>query len=401
MSLGDLWGLLIETLRTQRLRAFLTMLGIVIGSASVVLLSSIGEGAREGIMAMFSQFGSTIIGVQPGKVKTFGMGPGTMGGTSRPLTVEDGLALRSIPGVLAAAPHVIGSAELEAGPRVRHTYVYGTVAADQDALQWHARIGSFIPEGDPDQVPAVCVLGARVAADLFPGANPLGARIRIGGTRFVVCGIMAPRGQMLGFDFDDIAIIPVKRAMRMFNRVDVNEIHVLASSRAVIPSVMEGIKRVIKDRHDGEEDITVMSQADALTMIDEVLSVLTYGVLAIAGISVLVGAMGILTIMWVGVHERTAEIGLVKALGATDGQVMLVFLAEAAFLSLLGGAAGIALGAGAGWAIERVFPVIWVRTPLWVVPAMLGVSLTVGILAGLIPAARAARLDPVDALRAE
>lgn len=401
MPLGDLWRLLLETLRTQRLRAFLTMLGIVIGSASVVLLSSIGEGTREGLLAMFSQFGSTIIGVQPGKVKTFGMGPGSIGGTTRPLTVEDGLALRSVPGVLASAPHVMGSAEVEAGSRVRHTYVYGTVAEDQRALAWSARIGTFLPEGDPDQVPAVCVLGSKTAADLFPGANPLGARVRIGGTRFAVCGIMAPRGQMLGFDFDDMVIIPVKRAMRMFNRVDVNEIHVLATSRAMIPSVMAGIRRVLKERHDGEEDVTVMSQADALSIIDEVLNVMTYGVLAIAGISVLVGAMGILTIMWVGVHERTGEIGLIKALGATDGQVMLVFLAEAAFLSLLGGTAGIALGAGAGWAIERVFPVIWVRTPLWIVPAMMGVSLTVGILAGLIPAARAARLDPVDALRAE
>lgn len=401
MPLGDLWRFLLETLRTQRLRTFLTMLGIVIGSASVVLLSSIGEGTREGIVSMFSQFGSNIIGVQPGKVKTFGMGPGSIGGTTRPLTVEDGLALRGIPGVVAAAPHVMGTAPVEADSRVRHTYVYGTTEEDRLALQWDVRAGSFIPGGDPDQAPAVCVLGSKVAADLFPGANPLGARVRIGEARFVVCGIMAPRGQMLGFDFDDIAIVPVKRAMRMFNRVDVNEIHVLASSRAMIPSVMAGIRRVLKDRHDGEEDVTVMSQADALSIIDEVLRVMTIGVLAIAGISVLVGAMGILTIMWVGVHERTPEIGLMKALGASDGQVMLVFLAEAGLLSLLGGAAGIAVGAGGGWAIEKVVPALWVRTPLWVVPAMLGVSLGVGLLAGLVPAARAARMDPVEALRAE
>lgn len=401
MPLGDLWGLLLETLRTQRLRAFLTMLGIVIGSASVVLLSSIGEGTRAGVLSMFSQFGTTIIGVQPGKVKTFGMGPGTIGGTTRPLTVEDAEALRHIPGVVAAAPHVLGNAEIEADRRSRRSYIYGTTADDRRALQWNARVGTFLPDGDPEQIPAVCVLGSKVAADLFPGENPLGARVRIGGSRFVVCGIMAARGQMLGFDFDDMVIIPVKRAMRMFNRLDVNEIHVLASSRSMVPSVMKSVEQVIRDRHDGEEDVTVMSQADALAIIDEVLNVLTWGVLAIAGISVLVGAMGILTIMWVGVHERRQEIGLVKALGASDGQVLLVFLAEAAFLSLIGGGTGSAIGAGLGWAIERVVPAIWVRTPVWTIPLMLGVSLAVGIAAGLVPAARAARMDPVDALRAE
>jgi putative ABC transport system permease protein len=401
MRLGDLWSLLFETLRMQRLRSFLTMLGIIIGTGSVVLLSSIGEGTREGILDMFSQFGSTIVGVQPGKVKTFGMGPGTMGGTTRPLTVEDGIALENLPGVVAVAPHVMGSGEVEAGSRSRRTYLYGTVADDQQALRWSPRSGSFLPGGDPGQVPAVCVLGTKVADDLFPGQNPLGAHVRIGGSRYVVAGVMATKGQMLGFDFDDMAIIPVKRAMRMFNRQDVNEIHVLASSRAMVPTVMASVRRVIRERHDGEDDITVMSQADALSIIDEILKVLTWGVLAIASISVLVGAIGILTIMWVGVHERTAEIGLIKALGASDRQVMLVFLAEAAFLSLLGGAAGILVGAGSGWLLEAVFPAVWVRTPAWIVPAMLAVSLGVGLAAGVIPALRAARLDPVEALRAE
>ncbi len=209
---------------------------------------------------------------------------------------------------------------------------------------------------------------------------------------------MAPRGQMLGFDFDDIAIIPVKRAMRMFNRVD-DEIHAPASSRAVIPSVMEGIKRVIKDRHDGEEDITGRP-ADALTMIDEVLSVLTSGA-GDRGDFGAGGRDGDPDDLWVGVHERTAEIGLVKALGATDGQVMLVFLAEAAFLSLLGGAAGDRPRRRRGLGDRASVPGDLGADAALGGPAMLGVSLTVGILAGPTPAARAARLDPVDALRAE
>lgn len=400
MPLGDLWGLLVETLRTQRLRTFLTMLGIVIGMGSVVLLSSIGEGTRQGVLSQFSQFGSTIIGVQAGKVKTFGMGPGSIGGTTHPLTVEDGLALRRLPGVVGVAPHVIGSGEVEAGERTRFTLVYGTVADDRRVLQWDPRIGSFLPDGDPDRIPAVCVLGATVARDLFPGTNPLGARVRIGGAKFTVVGVMQSKGQVLGFDMDDMAIVPVKRAMRMFNRIDVNEIHLLAASHEMIPQAMSGTARVLKDRHAGEEDFTLTSQADVLEVVNEVLQVMTAGVLAIAGIGVLVGAMGILTILWVGVHERTAEIGLIKALGASNGQVMLVFLAEAGALSLVGGAAGILLGAGGAWALGAVAGV-WVSTPAWIVPLTLGVSLAVGLAAGVVPAVRAARLDPVEALRAE
>jgi len=401
MPLGDLWALLMETLRTQRLRSFLTILGIVIGMASVVLLSSIGEGTREAMLDMFSQFGSTIIGVQPGKVKTFGMGPGSIGGTTHPLTVEDALALRHIPGVVAVAPHVIGSGAVESDTRSRRTLVYGTVEDDQKSLQWRPKTGSFLPGGDPDQIPAVCVLGSRVADDLFPGLAPLGERVRIGGSRFVVIGVMSSKGQFLGFDMDDMVIIPVRRAMKMFNRQDVGEIHILAASRSMIDPVMRESARILRERHDGEEDVTIMSQADALAVIDEVLDVMTIGVLAIAAIAVFVGAMGILTIMWVGVHERTPEIGLIKALGASNRQVMLVFVAEAGLLSLIGGIAGVVLGAGAGWALQAAIPGFWVRTPLWIVPVTLVVSFAVGVLAGLVPAARAARLDPVEALRAE
>lgn len=389
-----------ETLRTQRLRSFLTILGIVIGIASVVLLSSIGEGTRQGIAGQFTQFGTTIVSIVPGKTVGFG-NPGYIGGTTRKLKLEDALALYRIPGVLHVGPSLNGVSEVEAPTRRRHTYVYGVLHDGQFVWQWYPRIGTFIPDGDPDSIPPVAVLGAKTARELFPETNPLGAHIQVAGTRFTVIGVMAPKGQMLGFDLDDSVYIPLRRAMKIYNRDEVQEIHMYISGHGMIDQVIREAKRVLMERHGGEQDFSVVSQKDMLGVIDQVMTVLTGGVIVIAAIAVFVGAMGILTIMWVSVHERTQEIGLVKALGASNRQVMLVFLSEAAALSLAGGVMGIGLGVGAGWLVTRLIPAFWVQVPLMIIPICLAVALGVGILAGLIPAMRAARLDPVEALRTE
>lgn len=400
MPIGDLWGLLVETLRTQRLRSFLTILGIVIGIASVVLLSSIGEGTRQGIAGQFNQFGTTIVSIMPGKSKSFGS-PGYVGGTTRRLTLEDALTLKRIPGVRWVAPSINGMGQVEFEERSRYTYVYGVLAEGRHVWQWGPRIGTFIPDGDPDLVPPVCVLGAKTAQELFPNVNPLGVHVRIGESRFTVIGVMEAKGQMLGFDLDDSVYIPIRRAMRMFNRDQVQEIHLYASGHSMIDPVVKEAARILIDRHSGEEDFTILTNADMLSVIDSVMTVLTGGVIVIAAIAVFVGAVGILTIMWVTVHERTSEIGLLKALGASNAQVLVIFLAEAAALSLAGGAAGIGLGAGGGWLLSAAIPGFWVRMPFLIVPVCLAVALVVGIAAGLLPALRAARLNPVDALRGD
>jgi putative ABC transport system permease protein len=401
MPFGDLWGLVIETLRAQRMRSVLTVLGIVIGVASVVLLASIGQGARTGIAAQFSQFGTTVLGVRPGRVETFGMSPGVVGGTTRPLSVEDAHALRRIPGVLHVAPHVAGLGEVEAGPRTRRCQVYGTTADDRHILRWPPRVGSFLPDGDVESVPPVCALGSKVAKELFPAGDALGARLRIGTWKFSVVGIMESKGQMLGFDLDDMVFVPLRFAMKMFNLSQLQEIHVYVSSHERIAPVTTEIERILRDRHGGEDDVTITSQADLLKTIDEVLRVVSTGVLLIAAISVLVGAIGILTIEWVAVSERTPEIGLLKALGASDRQVLLIFLAEAAALAGLGGVIGLLLGTGGGLLLTAAVPAIRVETPAWIPPVALAVSLGVGLAAGVLPARRAARLDPIQALRAE
>lgn len=405
MNARDLGGLVLEALRVHRLRSGLTMLGIVIGMGAVVLMSSIGEGARAGVMAQFSQFGTTIVQVQPGLTKTLGMSPGALGGTTHPLTVEDALALRRVRGVRFVAPHVVGMGEVEARRRSRHTYVYGTTWDDQHILGWYPRVGTFLPAGDPDQAPPVCVLGATVARELFPGTSPLGARVRVGETQLRVVGVMSSKGQMLGFDLDDMVYVPVRRAMAMFDRQGVTEVHALIDSHARIEPAMRDIGRVLRERHDGDEDVTITSQADMLTVVDQVMGVLTAGVLAIAAISVLVGALGILTIQWVSVHERTAEVGLMKALGASRGQIVAVFLAEAAGLSSLGGLAGGLGGAAFAVGLDALAATAGVDLrawpPVWAVPTSIGVALVVGVLAGALPALRAADLDAIEALRAE
>jgi putative ABC transport system permease protein len=401
MAIGDLWRLLWETLSTQRLRSVLTVLGIIIGIASVVLLASIGEGTRRAVAQQFNQFGTTIVGIRPGKVETFGISPGSLGGTTRPLTVEDGLALRHVPGVRYVAPHVMGLAEVKAGERTRQVNIYGTVYEDQFVLQWFPRIGTFLPEGDPDILPAVCVLGSKTARELFPGANPLGAKVRIGQARFTVVGVMSSKGQMLGFDMDDMATIPVRRAMKLFNQHQVTEIRLFVTSHSMIDRAVAETRRALSDRHGGEEDFTVTTNADMLKVVDQVIGALSTGVLVIAAISVLVGAIGILTILWVSVHQRTTEVGLMKAIGASDRQILLVFLAEAALLSTAGGFAGLIAGLAGGGLLSLLIPGFWIETPIWIIPVAVGSAALVGLLAGVIPALRAARLDPIDALRAE
>lgn len=399
MRLTDLLRLLADSILGHKLRSFLTLLGIVIGIAAVVLLSSIGEGTRRGIAGQFTQFGTTLLSVMPGKTETLGV-PGLIG-TTRKLTLEDAQALKRIPGVRGMACNVNGVARVEHGPKGRDVYTYGVVHQAQYVWKWSTRVGSFIPDGDLQQIPAVCVLGSKLARELFGQTNPLGEGVRIGQARFRVVGVMAPKGRLLGFDLDDSAYIPVVRAMRLFNQYEVHEIHLDVASHAEIPRVEREARALLKERHSGEEDFTVVTQAAMLELLDDVMGIITKGVVAIAAISIFVGAMGILTITWVSVHERTAEIGLLKAIGASNLQVMALFLGEATLLATLGGLAGVGLGVGVGQGLRLAVPGLRLDLQPGLVPACIALSMAVGGLAGFLPARRAAGLDPVEALREE
>jgi putative ABC transport system permease protein len=396
---GDLLHLASGALRAHRLRSFLSMLGIAIGVAAVILLTSIGEGTRVYVVSQFTQFGTNIIAVNPGKSKTFGI-PGVLGGTTRKLTIDDAEALTRVHGVETVVPVTMGNARVEAGERGRSVPVMGATPDLPTLWRFGARQGSFWPKGDPRVGGSFAVLGPKLARELFGERSPLGEVVRIAGARFRVVGVMQPKGQMMGFDIDDIAIVPVATALRLFNQDELMEIDLIYANARETARVEAEVKRLLSVRH-GDEDFSVTTQEAMLDVFGKVMDVITMAVGAIAGISLLVGATGILTMMWIAVGERTGEIGLLRALGATASQVQAVFLAEAAALATLGGAVGIAVGLGLGALLRLAVPGLPVETPMRFVLAGLAMSFATGVVAGVAPARRAAGLDPIEALRAE
>jgi len=390
------WG----AVAAHRLRSVLTMLGILIGIAAVILLTSIGEGTRRYVLDEFTQFGTNIMAVNPGKAHTSGA-PGALAGTIRKLTLEDAEALRRVPGVQKVVPVVMGMARVESGERGRSIFIYGVNSEVPDVWKFRVRQGAFLPPIDPRRAAPVVVLGPKLKREIFAEENALGRYVRIGGYRFQVIGVMAPKGMLLGFDIDDSAYIPVASAQRVFNRDELLEIDLEFSHQMATETVANGVRRTLRQRHDGEEDFTITTQTEMLDVRDRVMGVVSFAVGAIGGISLVVGAIGIMTMMWISVNERTAEIGLAKAIGAGSGQILSLFLLEAALLSVVGGALGVAGGMGLAWLIKLFLPALPVHTPLRYVVAALAVSLAVGLLSGALPARRAARLDPIDALRAE
>jgi putative ABC transport system permease protein len=396
----DLVRLAFGAVFSHRLRSGLSMLGIAIGIASVILLTSIGEGTRRYLVGLFTQFGTNLIAINPGKAETLGI-PGALGGTTRKLTIADALVLERVNGIEEVVPVAFGSARVEGNGRGRSVFVYGVTPNIPEAWKFEVRQGGFWPEGDPHRGSQLAVLGPRLKRELFGEANALGQFVRIAGSRFRVIGVMAPKGQFLGFDIDDAAYVPVANAMKIFNLGELNEIDVVYAHAGLAAQMEREIKRLLAERHGGEEDFTVTTQAAMLAVFDNVMNVITMSVGAIAGISLLVGAIGILTMMWIAVGERTAEIGLARAIGATRRQIHLLFLLEAAALATAGGALGVLAGLGLAGLLRLAVPGLPVHTPLLFVAMAVAVSVGTGLLSGLLPARRAAALDPIEALRAE
>jgi putative ABC transport system permease protein len=384
----------------HRQRSLLTMLGILIGIASVILLTSVGEGTRRRIVSEFTQFGTNLVAVNPGRIETTGV-PGALGGTVHPLTLEDAEALSRIPGVREVVPVNMGTAGVEWAGRERNVFVYGLSASGPEVWSMRIRTGRFLPAGDPRTGSPLTVLGPKLKQELFGEGNALGQHVRIAGQRFRVIGVMESKGQFLGFDIDDSAYIPIALSMPLFNRDDLQEIDVLVSNASVVDSVVAKMERVLVDRHGGEEDFTITTQTGMLDSLDRVLGIVSLAVAGIGAISLLVGAIGILTMMWISVNERTTEIGLAKALGATPREILMLYLSEAAMISTAGGVLGLATGMGIAQAIRLLFAGIPVHTPIEYVVLALVTSLAAGILSGILPARRAAAMNPVRALAEE
>ena len=399
MRLHDGIGMAWRSLTAHRMRSFLTLLGIAVGIAAVILLTSIGEGLHRFVLSEFTQFGTNVIGISPGKAVTGGANPG-FPSSVRPLTLDDARSLRHVPELLVVVPRVSGNAEAAANGRLRRVIVYGTTGELVEAFNLRVKSGQFLPADDAERARSFVVLGAKLKQELFGSDSALGARVRVGGLQFRVVGVLEARGQFLGIDLDDIAYIPAVRALELFNRDGLMEINLTYAEGASATRVADAAKAILVARH-GREDFTVITQADMLRTLSNILDILTMAVAALGSISLLVGGVGIVTIMTIAVAERTAEIGLLVALGARRSTVLRLFLGEAVVLSAVGGALGLAIGIGLAQAIRLALPALPVHTPLGFVVLAEVAALVIGLVAGVLPARRASWLDPVEALRAE
>jgi putative ABC transport system permease protein len=379
----------------HRLRTGLSVAGVAVGIAAVVALTALGEGARRYVLQEFSALGSNLLIVLPGKVETTGAAP--FGGVTHDLTVDDYRAITRLPRIGRGAPLAVATETVRFGDRGRAVPVLGTTA-DFVAVR-HAQIGSgqFLPPRDPDQGGQEIVLGVKVATELFGGENPLGQVVRVGPWRFRVVGILAPRGRGLGFDFDDLVFIPVGTAMRAFNRTSLFRVMMEVRVHDEMDDARRDVLDLLRERHRAE-DVTVISQDALLAAFTKIMRALTLALAGIASVSLAVAGVGIMNVMLVSVSERRAEVGLLKALGVTDAQVLAAFLAEAVILAVAGGLAGIGAGAGAVALFVRIYPSFPASPPGWAIAASLAVSLVVGVGFGVWPARRATRLDPVTSL---
>lgn len=400
MLFTDAIRLALRAVTAQRLRSFLTLLGIAVGIASVILLTSIGEGIHRFVLAEFTQFGTNIASISPGKVKTSGPAPTGIPTSVRPLTLDDARALAHLPHVTGMTAMVWGNTEVGANGRIRRTTVNGVGADMPHVYSIKINTGQFLPDEALENARAFVVLGSKLKSELFGNANPLGARVRVGNLQFRVIGVLQPKGQFLGIDLDDAAYIPTARALELYNRDGMMKIDIAYAQGVPAANIVAAVKSTLNTRH-GREDFTITTQEDMLRTLSNILDILTMAVGALGSISLLVGGVGIVTIMTIAVSERTSEIGLMVALGAPRRTILGLFLGEAVTLSAIGGVMGLVLGFGLAQIIHLAVPALPVHTPISFVLLAEAIAIVIGLLAGVLPARRAARLDPVDALRAE
>ena len=399
MRWRDLLDFSWQVVRGNRSRTLLILLAMGIGVAAVLVVTSLGEGARRYVLNQFSGLGANLVIVLPGRSETAGGIPGFLiGKTPRLLTTDDALALTRSRAIRRIAPLIVGAGDVHWNARSRETPILGTTAEFIVVRQMAMGQGQFLPEGDPHHSQPVCVIGAKVKRELFSGGNAVGEWLRVGDRRFRVIGVIAPQGQSLGFNTDEIVVVPLAAAQSLFNTESLFRIMIEAKSRTLVPQAKEDALEIIRQRHEGERDITVITQDAVLSTFDRILGALTLAVGGIAAISLSVADILIMNVMLISVTQRKREIGLLKALGATGRQVRLLFFTEAALLALAGGAAGLVVGKLGQLVVAGVFPDIPFAIPWWALVAAPATAVAAAVLFSVAPARKAARLDPVLAL---
>ena len=389
------WG----ALKGYRSRTLLMLLAMTIGVAAVLMLTALGEGARRYVRNEFASLGTNLVIILPGRSETAGVGLGTMTGvTPRDLTLDDIQVLTRNSLITRIAPMNVGTAEISWQGRKREVPVLGSTHELLEIRHWQMAQGSFLPKGDWNRPTPVCVIGAKVRNEIFGAHAALGQWVRLGENRYRVIGIMGSEGRSIGVDVQEVAIIPVASAQQLFNVPSLFRVLIEAKSRAAIPKVIKFTEDTIQARHQGEKDVTVITQDAVLATFDRILGALTYAVGGIAAISLGVAGILIMNVMLIAVSQRTAEIGLLKALGASGRTIEILILVEALLLSCLGGVIGLAVGQLGSWGIRAAFPQMEAYPPNWAIFASLFVAIVTGALFSLLPARKAARLDPVTSL---
>lgn len=346
-------------------RTLLMLLAMAIGVGSVMVLTALGEGARSYVTGEFSQLGTNLLIVLPGRSETTGGAPPMMGETPRDLTLDDAIALTRNRSIQQVAPITVGSAPVSYKQLEREVTILGSTSDLLPVRELKLSRGKFLPGGDPNRGAAVAVLGGKLKKELFGNNRALGQWIRISDRRYRVIGILQASGQSLGTDMGDIAIIPVASAQSLFNTNSLFRILVKGRVRSVLSQAEQDVLRTIKERHDGEDDVTVITQDAMLSTFDDIFLALTMTVTGIAAISLAVAGILIMNVMLVAVSQRTSEIGLLKALGSPAKQILRLFLVEASLLSVTGAIIGVAIAFSGVWVLEQLFPEFPLSIPIW------------------------------------
>jgi putative ABC transport system permease protein len=394
----DIIGFAAHAARGYRTRTLLMLLAMSIGVASVVLLTALGEGARRYVTREFASLGTHLLIVLPGRSETAGGHPPLLGETPRDLTLDDALALARSRHVRRVAPVVVGAVPVSWGGREREVTIVGSTAAFLDIRRLTMRQGRFLPAGNPRRATAVAVIGAKVRQELFGRRGALGEWLRVGDRRFRVIGIIGSEGRSIGLDLEEVVVIPVASAQALFDTAGLFRVLAEAVTREAIPEAERDIVSTIRGRHEGELDVTVITQDAVLGTFNRIFRALTLTVGGIAAISLAVAGILIMNVMLVAIAQRTAEIGLLKALGAPGPQILSLFLTEAALLALSGAVVGLVLGMGGVWVVGHLYPAFPLAPPVWAVAAAMAIAVLAGLVFGVLPARRAAALDPVQAL---
>lgn len=400
MRIADTNRIALGAILRYPLRTAMMLLATSIGVGSVILLTSMGESARDYITAEFRALGTDLLIVFPGRTETTGSMPGELTGkVERELTLDDARALLRSPNVQMLAPIIVGSMPVSYAGLERDTTVLGSNHDFLEIRQWVMASGEFLPDVDMDRATPVCVVGRTVKQELFGDKVAIGEWLRVGGRRCRVVGILGTQGTSMMIDANEIVILPVAYAQVLFDVSGLFRVIVEAADRGDVEAAKRDVIEIIKQRHYGEEDVTVVTQDAVLETFDGIFDNLTRALAGIASISLIVAGVLIMNIMLVAVSQRTREVGLLKALGATRRQIISLFLSEAIFLASFGGVAGLLLGYAGAAALQVAFPDFAFVPPVWAAVAAFAVAIACGVFFGILPARKAADLDPIAALQ--